>query len=205
MRTEPPPHTLSFFLQVSDFTQYFLRLADTDIELNLDKRWKKLHRLGISAICQVRLRFPGVKLHFQWLLVSGPQNYLKYWPKTPEHSPKGRDLHTVIYCVCCLSRGFPQAIHLAQPLQAQKDDLYSSTPIFDLRIHSSVTLKRDVSHAAEPSTSLHSLPFSSFFRLPADSLGCYSRYPNDVVQALRVEVVTQLSLLHAAPLQHRSA
>ncbi|CAE7411179.1 SMPDL3B [Symbiodinium natans] len=32
--------------QVSDFSQYFLRLADTDIELNMDRRWKKLHRLG---------------------------------------------------------------------------------------------------------------------------------------------------------------
>ncbi|CAE7770760.1 Sphingomyelinase phosphodiesterase C [Symbiodinium microadriaticum] len=32
--------------QVSDFSQYFLRLADTDIQLNMDSRWEKLHRLG---------------------------------------------------------------------------------------------------------------------------------------------------------------
>ncbi|CAE7318037.1 sgmC [Symbiodinium pilosum] len=39
--------------QVSDFTQYFLRLADTDIELNLDRRWKKLHRSGrVTDLCR---------------------------------------------------------------------------------------------------------------------------------------------------------
>lgn len=32
--------------QVADFTQYFLPLADTDIKLDLEKKWKKLHRLG---------------------------------------------------------------------------------------------------------------------------------------------------------------
>jgi len=32
--------------EVADFTQFFLRLADTDIRLKMDKKWEKLHQEG---------------------------------------------------------------------------------------------------------------------------------------------------------------